>query len=373
MIGTWFAIAGLFKTIALAMAVIMGLAHVLAPPCDGERSSAAKQVVIMAASGAICLAAVFGYFAVSGRFQIFWQVIVGSGPHYAAEGWAAALDSFVRLSPAGGRMWLVIALAIVPWIGVALLAWIDQDRRRSWVLLGAYAFSAAIAVALPGYFYAHYFQLLVPPLCLGFGWLATAFAKRGGAVLARGTPALVVLCLVVLLAFEARSYLMPAETALRNVGTARRGPLSGTYHQELYLETQKLGRRLGEALHGDEILYQWGEESGLYWYSGKRPPAIASRWVLISGPQAGRLTRQTLKSLMARPPDLVVVANSVLDHSRGHPVFEWVRSHYDPRRPIRSGERKFFTFFVPKDASADLVRRVGVDQASSAPDRGSQT
>jgi hypothetical protein len=234
------------------------------------------------------------------------------------------------------------------------------------VLLGAYAFSALIAVALPGYFYAHYFQLLVPPLCLGFGWLATAFAKRGGAVLVRGTPALVVLCLAVLIVFEARSYLMPAETALHNVGTPRRGPLSGTYHQELYLETQELGRRLGGTLHGDEMLYQWGEESGLYWYSGKRPPATVSRWVLISGPQAGRLTQQTLKSLMARPPDLVVVvANRVLEHGRSHPVFEWIRLHYHSMRPTRSDERKFFTFFVSKDASADLVRRVGVDQVSS--------
>jgi hypothetical protein len=158
--------------------------------------------------------------------------------------------------------------------------------------------------------------------------------------------------LAVLVAHEAPSYWRPAESILH-----------GTY-QELYLDTQRLGRRLGGALHGDETLYQWGEESGLYWYSGKRPPASFLRWSLILGPQAERLTRQTLQSLMARPPDLVIVANRVLEHS-GHPVFEWIRSHYVPLRPIEPGERKFFTFFVPTDVSPALARRVlGADPTS---------
>jgi hypothetical protein len=103
---------------------------------------------------------------------------------------------------------------------------------------------------------------------------------------------------------------MPAEMLLR-----------GEY-QELYLETQKLGRRLGNALHDDERLYQWGEESGLYGYSGKRPPASVGRWPLVTGPQAERRTQQTLKSLIAQPPELVVVANRILERGENHPVLE---------------------------------------------------
>jgi hypothetical protein len=133
--------------------------------------------------------------------------------------------------------------------------------------------------------------------------------------------------------------------------------LRGTY-QELYLETQKLGRRLGDVLHEDESLYQWGEESGLYWYSGKRPPASVLRWPLVSGPQAERLTRQALDALVARPPDLIVVVNRLLERGESHPVYEWIRSGYVPLQPRDARERQFFTFFVAPDGPPELVERV---------------
>jgi hypothetical protein len=354
-IGVLFAIACLFKTVAIAIAVVMGLIYLVLPPPGCRRPSAAGQVAVMAVSGAICLAATLGYFAVTGRFQVFWEVMIDAGPNYAAYAWQDILENLARPPIAGDRISLGVAVAVAPWLVVAVLAWLDRDHRRSWVLLGAYAFSALIAVALPGNFYAHYFQLLVPPLCLGLGWLAALFAKQARGFLVIGAPALVGLCLAMVFAYEASSFRMPADMLLR-----------GTY-QELYLETQTLGRRLGDALNDDEILYQWGEESGLYWYSGKRPTASVLRWPLVSGPQAERLTQQTLRSLIAQPPDLIVVVNRILEHNESHPVFEWIRSHYALLQPNRPGERKFFTFFVHAQGSPELVRRVvGVDDASSA-------
>jgi hypothetical protein len=361
LVGALFAIAALFKTVAIAMAVVMGLICLFLPPPGSQRSRAAAQVAVMAVSGAICLAATLGYFAVTGRFQAFWEVLVVAGADYATHAWQGTLARLARSPIAGYWILLGVAVAVVPWLVLAAVVWLDRDQRRSWVLLGGYAFSALTAVALPGNFYAHYFQLLVPPLCLGLGWLAALFAQRAHGVLATAAPALVGGCLATLLAYEACSYRMPAEMLLR-----------GKY-QELYLETQKLGRRLGDALHDDERLYQWGEESGLYWYSGKRPPASVVRWPLVTGPQAERLTQQTLKSLIAQPPDLIVVANRILAGGENHPVLEWIRSQYAPLQPQGPGERKFFTFFVPADASPDLVHRVvGVDHASSVADHASQ-
>jgi hypothetical protein len=144
----------------------------------------------------------------------------------------------------------------------------------------------------------------------------------------------------------ARDYLRSPEERLRGV-TA-----------ELYLETQKLGRRLGQALSPDEVLYQVGEESGLYWYSGKRPTATWGVVQLVQGPQAPRLLALTLESLPARPPALVVVAKRMLDRARDHPVFAWVAANYRPVEPADPGERKFFTFYVPRDAPPALVARV---------------
>jgi hypothetical protein len=309
-IGALSAIAALFKTVAIAIAVVMGLMYLVLPPPGCQRSRAATQVAVMAVIGAICLAATLGYFAATGRFRAFWEVLVVAGADYATHAWQGTLARLARSPIAGYWILLGVAVALVPWLVLAALVWLNRDHRRSWVLLGAYAFSALTAVALPGNFYAHYFQLLVPPLCLGLGWLAVLFVKQVRGVFATAAPALVGVCLATLLVYEARSYRMPAEMLLR-----------GEY-QELYLETQKLGRRLGNALHDDERLYQWGEESGLYWYSGKRPPASVGRWPLVTGPQAERRTQQTLKSLIAQPPELVVVANRILERGENHPVLE---------------------------------------------------
>jgi hypothetical protein len=78
-IGALSAIAALFKTVAIAIAVVMGLMYLVLPPPGCQRSRAATQVAVMAVTGAICLAATLGYFAATGRFQAFWEVLVVAG------------------------------------------------------------------------------------------------------------------------------------------------------------------------------------------------------------------------------------------------------------------------------------------------------
>ena len=353
-IGALFALACLFKTVAIAMAAGMALVHVALPPHGSSRATAAGQVAVMAASGLLCLAVVFGYFAITGRSMVFWEVMVDAGASYAGNVWLNIIAGLTLAPLVGERLPLQAAAAVGPWLLVALLTLIDRERRRSWALLGAYAFSALIAVSLPGSFYAHYFQLLVPPFCLGFGWLAVLAARQSRPSLATAARVAFGLALAVLVVHEIRSYLVPAERHL-----------AGTYG-ELYLETQKLGRRLGGALDHDEVLYQWGEESGLYWFSGKSPPASVLRWPLFRGPQAERLTQQTLESLAGRPPDVIVAVNRVLDSSVGHPVFEWILANYGRLEPLAPEERKFFTFFVHSDAPEDLRQRV-LDASDAAP------
>jgi hypothetical protein len=354
-IGVLFATACLFKTVAAAMAVAIGLIHLALPPSGCRRATTAGHLAVMAASGLVCIAGVVGYFAVTGRFDAFWEVMVHAGVNYAGDIWQNVVDGLTLSPIVGDRTALRVAVAVIPWLSVAVLAWLDQDRRRSWALLGAYSFSALVAVGLPGNFYAHYFQLLVPPLCLGLGWLGTLFAGQSRRIPATAAPVVLGIGLASLSAYETQSYRIPTEILLR-----------GTY-QELYLETRKLGLRLGDVLERDEILYQWGEESGLYWYSGKRPPASILTWPLFFGPQAERLTQQTRESLMAQPPDLIVAVRYVLGSSKGHPVFEWIQSNYAAVEPEQPGERKFFTFFVPAGASPELVQRLrGVRYTASA-------
>jgi hypothetical protein len=344
-IGLLFALACLFKTVAIAMAILMGLAHLLFPPAGSNRKTTLRETLLMAASGASVIGLVVAYFAVTDRFHIFKEAMVDFGGVYAGNIAQNVVDGLTLAPFTGSSLLLRVAVTTLPWLVLLSIALYDRQHRRSWLLLGAYAFSALIAVGIPGRFYAHYFQLLVPPLCLGIGWFADFLARRSP-IPKKAILGLFGIPLLVLAVAESKPYMSSPETMLR-----------GRY-AELYLETQALGRRLESALYEDEVLYQWGEESGLYWFSGKRPSASVLRFPLLVGPQAPRLTRQTEESLQARPPDLIVVVNYSGIASKKHPVYRWILSEYRGLSPTHPGERKFFTFYVPAVSDEEFVGRV---------------
>ena len=205
-----------------------------------------------------------------------------------------------------------------------------------------------MATSLPGQFYAHYFQLLIPPLCLGVGWL---FGAAGRLALPRvrwAAQAVGSAAVAVLFAYELRIYPSPPEEVVE-----------GSY-QQLYLETERLGRRLRDALRPDEVLSQWGNETGLYRFADRRPPSATEThsFGLIVGPQATRLSNQALQALRARPPDLIVAVNYLLEGQSTHPVSQWIESSYSRIEPTIPGEARYFTFFVSPTAPPDLRARV---------------
>jgi hypothetical protein len=344
-VGCLFAIACLYKTVAIAIAMAVGLAWLLPGVAAVSLKWKLQSLVLMSLSGAVSLCAVLGYFTLTGRYSVFREAMVDAGSNYAGNLAQNIVDGLTLAPIAGDSFALKLIIAIAPWLGIALLARVDHRRKGAWLLLGGYGLGSLIAVGLPGAFYAHYFQLLVPPFCLGVGWLA-AIGLKGPKSIRRLTLVSAAVVLIGLAFYETRPYRVTPEQAL-----------TGTY-QGLYLVTKRLGLRLGSALTSDEVLYQWGEESGLYWYSDKRPPASVLTFPLLSGPQAARLTAQTRGALLARPPDLIVVADYMRNASRGHPVFEWVGANYTAVEPQNPAEAQHFTLYIPKGASREFLERV---------------
>jgi hypothetical protein len=301
----------------------------------------------MALAGAAGLGAVIAYFAATGRFANFREAMVDTGVEYAGD-LSSNLVHALALAPLGLRLPVPIGLATTVLIGLAIgmLAWIDPPRRRCWSLLAAYALGALVAAGLPGKAYAHYVQLLVPPLCIGLGWLLPSTASNRRRVV-RWAPVVGLGCMLALLAIRgSRDYLLEPEARLTGMNAA------------LALETQRLGRRLGAVLMPDEVLYQVGEETGLYWYSGKRPTVTWGVVQLVQWPQAARLAARTMAELPAHPPTLIVAANRLLPQVQDHPLFGWVKANYRPVEPVDPDERRHFTFYVPNSASPGLVRRL---------------
>jgi hypothetical protein len=343
-IGLLFALAALYKTVALATAVVLGFAYVIA--ADVEFRLRLRNLALMAASGAAALACVIGYFSVTGRFEPFREAMLDSSRAYAGSIRANLVEGFLFVPIVGNAWPLNLLLLVFPWALVAVIAARDRKRRGSWVLLGAFGFGSLVATSMPGQFYAHYYQLLIPPFCLGAGWLFCALREAAGVRAGRVVYVFAGVMIGALFARALRIYPLPPEQVV-----------AGRY-QERYLVTERLGRRLASVLHPHEVLYQWGNESGLYWFSERRPPSALLAFFLTFEPQGPRLTTEALQELSTRPPDVIVAANSTLEGAPEHPVTEWILANYFAVEPTMPEERRFFTFFLHTSSSSDLGARL---------------
>ena len=90
-IGLLFAVATLFKTVALAVAGLLGVAHLACPPSDVGRPQRSRQLCAMAAGGVAASGLVVLYFAQTDRFEAFREVMVEVGAAYAGDVWANLL------------------------------------------------------------------------------------------------------------------------------------------------------------------------------------------------------------------------------------------------------------------------------------------
>ena len=163
--------------------------------------------------------------------------------------------------------------------------------------------------------YAHYYQYYLPPLVIGSAW-ALEEIRNGEWLRARFLVLGAVVLVAVLAAHELPGF----------VG----GP--GRHCSELYLETQRLGRRVGELTSPGDFLYEWGAEPGFFFYSRRRP---SSRFFfdlpLVEGPFQKAFTRKAIGDLELRPPKYVLFAGWFVEkYGLDHPLPEFLLGRCGP-------------------------------------------
>jgi len=329
----------MYKQVMVTVPLALGLAHIASPPPGVERRSAVGDVLVIAAIGAGCWLSFFLVMALGGHLGDVLDVLSYSAS-YAADR-ASVVE---KIGPTGllSEIWdrFGVVLPLVLLGGVGMLAGLARGRRQ-WILLAAYSLGAAAAIALPGRYYRHYFQLGLPPLVIACGW-ATLTLRARSSELSRRLPQLgAAAALLYVSVFQIRYYRASAEELL-----------PGTY-AEIYLATQQLGRELDSLLLAGETLYQWGSETGLYFFADRRPPSAILAWPLIRGPRATGLTSKALRKLQERPPSLVVVAKYVADSEPQHPVLVWTYANYRPVHQLPETLTRHFALFVRRGSRLD--------------------
>lgn len=337
--GLLFAAATMYKQVMVTVPLALGLAHIASPPPGVERRSAVGDVLVIAAIGAGGWLSFFLVMALSGHLGDVLDVLFYSAS-YAADR-ASVVE---KIGPTGllSEMWdrFGVVLPLVLLGGVGMLAGLGRGRR-GWILLAAYSLGAAAAIALPGRYYRHYFQLGLPPLVIACGW-ATVTLRARSSGLSRRLPQLgAAAALLYVSVFQVRYYRASAEEMLPRT------------YAEIYLATQQLGRELDSLLLAGETLYQWGSETGLYFFADRRPPSAILAWPLIRGPLATGLTSKALQELQEQPPSIVVVAHYVADSEPQHPVLEWTYANYRPVPALPETLTRHFALFVRRGSPLD--------------------
>ena len=337
--GLFLGAAILLKPIVAPLALAWGLVHVLAPPPQTPRARAAVQAAVLLGLCALGAAAVAAYFAATGRWTFLWSTLVVHNLHYAGPLLPNLREGLRpgRLFPPLLRDVLPLLAAILP---VLALAAVTRWSRRV-ALLVAWMVTVPIAIAAPGRFYPHYYQLWLPPLCIAAGWSLAALAQRTRlptAVTAAGGAAV-----ALALAFQVGpAYALSA------------ADWSDTKYGDVFLRSRDIAHEVDGMIGPRETFFQWGNEPEIYLYARRAPPT-GVLWAqhMQTGPLRNQLRSRALEQLSLADPQLVVWCRD--EPAPTGALGEWFKERYEPH-PTRVRQQKGFSFWVRRGGT--LQRRL---------------
>jgi hypothetical protein len=319
LLGALLTLGSFFKPVVVVSAALFALVHVLF--CPQKRDQAFIDVLVMGIVGFVGWGALFGYFALTGRFGIFTDTLINYNRYYAGDPFSNII------APLQGRGEVMPdslnPLAILTAIGALL---IFRRNRRLGASLMAFAVSAWIMIALPGQFFPHYYQLWLPPLVIGAGLYIGLLAKSCISFLKWSANILGVGLFVFILLTEIPFY---------------QAASTGDWHRLSDLEsrsTESTAREIDALLMPDETFFAWTRGAGLYFWSRRRPPVgVFYTHHLLSGPLTKQLSLRVAADLSRNHPELLVV-------SPGEEIPDWLANDYIPLQ--WGGRSEAFKFYA---------------------------
>lgn len=339
-IGCLLMLGSFYKPIVVINAILFACVHILFPPKEAKsRWAVFVNVFIIGLVGLLGWMAMFGYFALTNRFEIFWETIITYNRYYSG-------NLFLNITaPLKGKAEILIdvlkPLAVLAIIGPLLALWVN---RRTGALLIAFMIATWIAVGMPGQFYRHYYQLWLPPLILGtsiFIGLLHRFLKPGFEWLPHALGA-------VLLLFLGLQQL----PAYRAAFSSDLSALSDPQH----ITAESTAQQINALLLPDETFFVWGSGAITYFWSQRRPPtAVFDTRHMLAGPLAEQLSARVAENLSSERPELFLVTGyGGYDPPLPKWLADWLTEHYyplaadDPKAP--------FKFYVRRDG--ELAQRM---------------
>lgn len=314
-IGLLFTLGSFYKPVIIANALFLVTAHIIFSPSGAEnRKKALTDALFIGAIGMAGWIAAFGYFAATDRLEVFYRTIVSYNSYYSGN----LLTNI--FAPLQGRSELFLDF-MNPLVGLSLVGLIVTfiHNRRQSALLAAFAASTWIAIAIPGHFYVHYFQLWLPPLIIGASWAIGFFTISERFWFRYGSYAAGFLLFGVLIINQVGSY---------------QSALAGNWSKFLnppLVAGEDTARKINNLLASDETFFLWGNTPNLYLLTGRKPPtAIIFHQHLFESPMVSRLSERVKEDLERERPEMLVAEIGKAS------VPEWIGRDYE-LMPIPQG------------------------------------
>lgn len=354
-IGLLYGLASLFKQISLPITVMVFASYILLAPRQAKYQEGSPNSVwtmqlntlqqafwaaLMVVSSWVL---VIGYFQLLGDFPAFKEALVDTGRGYAGDIWGniwGFLSNPLIFVPKGGSsffvplVWLVVVLAIIYF-------WRDQKWQLGLWL--AYFAGSLVAIALPGKFFPHYFQLSLPPLAIGTGCLLSQSLETKRKLVV----GLLIVAIFPLGVLRLYQLTIPVEEVSFYKYGQGHGPEA--------VESKRIGLWIAQHLDPKVSVYQWGAEPGIYFWAKRPMLADGPPGFLVNSPFVERDTERLLQKLKSLHPGLIVANKLMLPAD--HPIVQWMVDNYVVLSPTPALEPPIerFMLLVPQESKQKLM------------------
>jgi 4-amino-4-deoxy-L-arabinose transferase-like glycosyltransferase len=349
-VGLLAALATLYKPVVVAIPGALLVAYAAFPPggVEQRRGTLARALMVAGIIATVWLL-IAAYFAAQGRFAAFYYAMVTYNRSYAGS---PLHNVILGLVP--GKLFVRQAWLLLPVLGSAVVLGFTRIRQqgdRRWILFMAYCLGTVIAVALPGRYYPHYYQLWLPVFVCGFGWMIDAIRQLRPPQTARYAAVAAWLVLLFYSGIEAYYFrLTPEEWSSRK-------------YKGWYVEAEHLAHTLNQVLLPNETIYDAGVDPELYLLTRRRPiSGIFYSEPMWDRPLADASMRRVLDDLNHRPPDLVVMRRDADLHGQlphwpyddkvRPAIMQWINQHDTPSPQLTTSS--YFIVFARRASPLEV-------------------
>jgi hypothetical protein len=293
--GLFFAVSSTFKTIALFpfLAIAFYLVFSLIRKKGGfDPRECATRIFWFAVPGLIVWGLVFLYFAVVGRFGVFWEAVFNHNVYYSGNMASNFWNFFTKPQFFNSPMMAELRL-----LAVLSFLWFFFSRKEYGPLgrfcLIALFVGTVVELISPGQFYMHYYQLLLPILAIFPAlFISDLYRILSGRSRAAALSVVIVFFLAstgYLVYYQAKFLRMtPNEVSIKKYGPG-------------FLQSKRMGLYIKERTGPCETVYEWGKDTGM-----AAPIIFISHF--YEGSPKGMVERRkiTYESVVANPPAYLI-------------------------------------------------------------------